>query len=104
MYCMDQEMDLYEVNMTSATTDTKSGTSGENATSNVLGVLEEENDVDVDETKSPDSAKQEVEYVRSVRWPASTQLLEDGGGPWVGLASPFPTIPSIKHTNVDFTF
>ena len=92
---MDQEMDLYEVNMTSVETDTKSETSRENATRNVLEVLDEENDVDVDETESPDSAKQEIEYVRSVRWPASTQLLEDGGGPWVGLASPFPTNPGL---------
>ena len=93
---MDQEMDLYEVNMTSVKTDTKSEMSGENATRNVLEVLDEENDVNVDETKSPGSTKQEIEYVRSVRWPASTQLLEDGGGPWVGLASPFPTNPSIE--------
>ena len=92
---MEQEMDMYEVNMTSATADNKSEILGGNATRNVLNVLDKQNDVDAKETYSPDSAEQEVGHGRSVRWPANTQLLGDGGGPWVGLASPFPTNPGL---------
>ena len=92
---MEQEMEMYEVNMTSPTADNKSEISGGNATRNVLEVLDEQNDVDAKESYSPDSAEQEVEHGRSVRWPANTQLLGDGGGPWVGLASPFPTNPGL---------
>ena len=92
---MEQEMEMYEVNMTSATADTKSEVLGGIATRNVLEILDDENDVDVEKVKAPDAAKQEVEHGRSVRWPANAQLSGDGGSSWVGLASPFPTNPGL---------
>ena len=93
--CMEQELDKYEVNMTSVT---------KKAGPETLEYKKAGNTVDgntfsspVEELKPEDSVgaapeDYEVELGRSVRWPG--KLLEgDAGGTWVGISSPFPPKP-----------
>ena len=88
---MEQELDKYEVKMTSI----KNEAGRETLEDKKAGKA-------VEELKSEDSAAPEageVELGRSVRWPG--KLLEgDAGGAWVGISSPFPphrsTDPFVK--------
>ena len=89
---MEQEMDKYEMNITSIKKDAGSETLENIKAGNAVDGKTFSTGESVEGLKLQDSAAEEegeVEHGRSVRWPG--KLLEGvGGGAWVGISSPFP--------------
>ena len=95
--CMEQELDKYEVNMTSVAMDAKletleDKTAGNAVDGNTFSSPVEELKPEDSVGAAPEEDEVELGRIRSVRWPGKL-LQGDAGGTWVGISSPFPPKP-----------